>query len=88
MRKKKFLELIIRGNIILKNYQIYFDEVYKSKNILMTDNKFYRDKEFKNKITHQICAEILKKQIKIKDKIKNYKFLKTNYLKEKILSSS
>ena len=89
--KEKILELIIRGNIILKNYQILLlDEVYKSKNILMTDNKFYRDKEFKNKITSSnLLLEILKKQIKIKKtKIKNYKFFKNKLFEGKNFRSS
>ena len=62
-----------------------FDEVYKSKNILMTDNKFYRDKEFKNKITSSnLLLEILKKQIKIKKtKLKTINFLKNKLFEGK-----
>ena len=70
----------------MKNYQIFtLDEVYKSKNILMTDNKFYRDKEFKNKITSSnLLLEILKKQIKIKKtKLKTINFLKNKLFEGK-----
>ena len=36
----------------LSNFTL--EEVYKSKNIIMTDNKFYRDEEFKNKMFCQL----------------------------------
>ena len=64
----------------LSNFTL--DEVYKSKNILMTDNRFYRDKEFKNKITSSnLLLEILNKQIKIKKtKLKTINFLKNKLL--------
>ena len=67
----------------LSNFTL--DEVYKSKNILMTDNKFYRDKEFKNKITSSnLLLEILKKQIKIKKtKLKTINFLKNKLFEGK-----
>jgi hypothetical protein len=54
------------------------DEIYQSKNIIMTDNKFYRDKEFKNRITSSnTLVKILKDQIKIKKtKLKTINFLK------------
>ena len=60
----------------LNNFDL--DEVYKSKNIIMTDNKFYRDKEFKNKITSsKSLLEIARNQIKIKKpKLKTIDFLK------------
>ena len=64
----------------LSNFTL--EEVYKSKNILMTDNRFYRDKEFKNKITSSnLLLEILNKQIKIKKtKLKTINFLKNKLL--------
>ena len=67
----------------LSNFTL--DEVYKSKNILMTDNKFYRDKEFKNKITSSnLLLEILKKQIKIKKtKLKTINFLRNKLFEGK-----
>ena len=48
----------------------------------MTDNRFYRDKEFKNKITSSnLLLEILNKQIKIKKtKLKTINFLKNKLL--------
>ena len=51
----------------------------------MTDNKFYRDKEFKNKITSSnLLLEILKKQIKIKKtKLKTINFLKNKLFEGK-----
>lgn len=60
----------------LSNFTL--EEVYKSKNIIMTDNKFYRDEEFKNKITSSNkLLEILKKEIKIKKtKLKTISYLK------------
>ena len=67
----------------LSNFTL--DEVYKSKNILMTDNRFYRDKEFKNKITSSnLLLEILNKQIKIKKtKLKTINFLKNKLFEGK-----
>ena len=56
----------------LNSWEYYFeqltdyslDEVYQSKNIIITDNKFYRDEEFKNKITtSDNLVTLLKKKI-------------------------
>ena len=43
------------------------DEVYKSKNVIMTDNHFYRDEEFNVEITSSTnLIKILNEQIKVK----------------------
>ena len=60
------------------------EEVYSSKNILMTDNRFYRDKEFKNKITtSKKLVNILNKKIKIK----KTKLRTIDYLKRKLFNN-
>ncbi len=60
------------------------EEVYNSKNILMTDSRFYRDKEFKNKITtSEKLVNILNKKIKIK----KTKLKTINYLKRKLFNN-
>ena len=67
----------------VSNYSL--EEVYKSKNIIMTDNRFYRDEEFKNKITSsEILLKILKNQIIIKkSKLKTFEYLKRKVFKDK-----
>ena len=65
----------------LTNYSL--EEVYNSKNVLMTDNRFYRDKEFKNKIT---TSENLVKILNQTIKIKKTKLKTINYLKKKLFS--
>ena len=70
----------------LNSWEYYFeqltdynlDEVYKSKNIIITDNRFYRDEEFKNRITvSDNLVKILNNKIKIKKtKLKTIDFLK------------
>ena len=65
----------------LSNYSL--EEAYNSKNVFMTDNRFYRDKEFKNKIT---TSENLVKILNEKIKIKKTKLKTINYLKNKLFS--
>ena len=67
----------------LSNFDL--SEVYKSKNIIMTGNKFYRDEEFKNKITSsEKLIEILKNDIKIKKtKLKTIEYLKNKLFEGK-----
>ena len=73
----------------LNSWEYYFeqltdyslDEVYQSKNIIITDNKFYRDEEFKNKITtSDNLVTLLKKKIKLK----KTKYKTINYLRRKL----
>ena len=59
------------------------DEVYKSKNIIITDNKFYRDEEFKNRIT---ASNNLIKILNDKIKIKKTKLKTIHYLKNRLFN--
>ena len=65
----------------LTNYSL--DEVYRSKNIIITDNRFYRDEEFKNRIT---TSDNLIKILNEKIKIKKTKLRTINYLKNKLFA--
>ena len=65
----------------LTNYSL--DEVYKSKNLILTDGRFYRDEEFKNKIT---SSKNLLKIFNEKIKIKKTKFKTITYLKKKLFT--
>ena len=65
----------------LTNYSL--DEVYKSKNLIRTNSKFYRDEEFKNKIT---SSKNLLKIFNEKIKIKKTKFKTITYLKKKLFT--
>ena len=59
------------------------DEVYKSKNVIMTDNHFYRDEEFNVEITSSTnLIKILNEQIKVK----KTKLKTINYLRNKLFS--
>ena len=73
----------------LNSWEYYFeqltdyslDEVYQSKNIIITDNKFYRDDEFKNKIT---TSDNLISLLKNKIKLQKTKNKTINYLRHKL----
>ena len=73
----------------LNSWEYYFeqltdynlDEVYKSKNVIITDNKFYRDEEFKNRIT---TSDNLIKILNNNIKVKKTKLKTINYLKNKL----